>query len=223
MKSSNTVGTEKLKEVNPKERIVIPEPNFITAEFFIENLPNSPFCQLRFSQKAKNAMHEKHEAGSTASKGKKREARDFQSEFPAAMYESTEGWRGIPAAAFRNAMISACRVVGFKMTVAKLTVFAEADGFDKLDATPLVRITEGEPEYFESMVRNASGVADIRVRALWRKWKAKLRVRFDADQFKLIDVTNLLARAGLQVGVGEGRPDGKESAGMGFGMFKVTA
>ena len=53
-------------------------------------------------------------------------------------------------------------------------------------------------------------------------WKAKIRIRFDADQFSTQDITNLLARAGEQVGIGEGRPDSKNSAGMGWGCFRIT-
>lgn len=34
-------------------------------------------------------------------------------------------------------------------------------------------------------------------------------------------MVNLLSRAGLQVGIGEGRPDSKKSAGMGYGLFTV--
>jgi hypothetical protein len=57
---------------------------------------------------------------------------------------------------------------------------------------------------------------------MWREWSATLRIQFDADQFQTSDVANLLARAGLQVGIGEGRPDSKKSAGMGFGQFEVV-
>jgi hypothetical protein len=52
-------------------------------------------------------------------------------------------------------------------------------------------------------------------------WSATLRVKFDADQFTVTDVVNLLSRAGGQVGIGEGRPDSKESAGMGWGTFRI--
>ena len=106
------------------------------------------------------------------------------------------------------------------MTMAKLAVFVVPDDIDEIDGTPLVKL-DGEPEKVEHFVRNATGVADIRVRAMWRKWSAKLKIRFDADMFALKDVTNLLARVGLQVGIGEGRPDGKASAGMGWGTFKI--
>jgi hypothetical protein len=35
------------------------------------------------------------------------------------------------------------------------------------------------------------------------------------------DIVNLLARMGEQVGIGEGRADSRNSAGLGFGAFKV--
>ena len=60
------------------------------------------------------------------------------------------------------------------------------------------------------------------VRAAFHEWKCKLRIRFDADQFTKEDIANLLARVGLQVGIGEGRPDSKKSAGMGWGLFELT-
>jgi len=49
-----------------------------------------------------------------------------------------------------------------------------------------------------------------------------VRIRFDQDTFSLQDVVNLLSRAGMQVGIGEGRPASKKSkCGMGWGMFRV--
>jgi len=53
-------------------------------------------------------------------------------------------------------------------------------------------------------------------------WEAQVRVRYDADQFTLEDLANLLARVGVQVGLGEGRPDSKSSAGMGWGTFMIV-
>jgi hypothetical protein len=201
------------------QSVVIAAPNFSTASFRIKG--TAPYVQLRFSQKARNTMRSNMEEGQKNKRGKAKGARNFAEEFPQAMYKSTEGWHGIPAASFRNAMISACRVVNFKMTLAKLSVFVEADGFDAEDGTPLVKIY-GEPEPYESLVRNATGVADIRVRAMWREWGADVRIRYDLDQFKLQDVSNLMARVGMQVGLGEGRPDSKASAGLGFGLFELA-
>lgn len=199
--------------------ITINPPDFRTIVFNVRG--TAPLMQARFSEKAKLAMREKQAAGSTAAKGKARQARDFDADFHAAIHRSAEGWAGIPASAFRNAAIDACRMAGFQMTRAKMSVFVEADGLDAADGTPLVRIHADEPEKTEMMTRNATGVADIRVRPLWREWGVELRVRYDADQFTAIDVTNLMLRAGLQVGVGEGRPFSKSSNGMGMGTFTV--
>ena len=200
------------------EAVTITAPKFARAEFHLTG--TAPYVQAKFSEKARNMMRAKHEAGSTSKGKKNREARDFNADYLGAIHRSEKGWPGIPASAFRAACISACRLVGFKMTLAKLSFFVEADGFDETDGTPLIKI-EGEPEKCEHMVRNATGVADIRVRAMWRQWSAKLRVRYDAEQFTITDLTNLVMRVGMQVGIGEGRPDSRESAGMGWGTFDI--
>ena len=199
--------------------LTISPPNLQTLELRIRG--QSPYMQAKFAAKAKQAMMAKQAAGSVAKKGVKREARDFDADFRAAQHRATEGWAGIPAAALRNACIDACRIVGFQMTRAKMSVFVQPDGFDAEDGTPLVRLDADEPEQTEMATRNATGVVDIRVRPMWRDWSAIVRVTFDADQFTAQDVTNLLARAGQQVGIGEGRPFSKSSAGMGFGLFAV--
>lgn len=201
------------------EAVSIRPLNIQQAVFGVEGL--SPYVQARFSEKARSAMRGKQAAGSTARKGTKREARDFDADYEQAQHRAVEGWRGIPASAFRNACIDACRGAGFQMTRAKMSIFVEADGFDALDGTPLIRI-EGEPEKVEHAVRNATGVVDLRVRPMWRQWRASVRVAFDGDQFTLEDVTNLLYRAGQTVGIGEGRPYSKSSNGMGWGTFTLT-
>ena len=201
------------------QSVTIKPANIQTAEFNIKG--TAPYVQARFSGKAMQAMMTKMAAGSTASKSRAKPARDFDDDYRQAMHISTEGWYGIPAGAFRQAMISACRLVGFKMTLAKLSVFVHADGFDKIDGIPLIRL-EGTPERTDMAVRNATGVADIRVRPMWREWSAKVRVKYDADQFTLQDVTNLMQRVGMQVGIGEGRPDSRESAGLGWGTFELA-
>jgi hypothetical protein len=57
---------------------------------------------------------------------------------------------------------------------------------------------------------------------MYREWAARLRIRFDSDQFTAQDVYNLVSRVGLQVGIGAGRPDSKASAGCGFGTFEIV-
>jgi hypothetical protein len=57
---------------------------------------------------------------------------------------------------------------------------------------------------------------------MFESWQAKVRVRFDADLFTPADVANLMLRAGLQVGIGEGRADSPNSCGMGWGHFECV-
>ena len=214
------VKSTEAKKVQGGQQVSIKPPNIQTAEFGI--IGTAPYVHLRFSEKAMNAMHVKHEAGSVAKKGSARVARNFDDDYEQAFHKDAKGRAGIPAGAFRAAMISACRLCGFKMTIAKLSVFVIADTFDRVDGVPLVLI-EGKPERTEMFVRNATGVADLRVRPMWREWSAKLRIQFDADQMALADISNLLHRVGIQVGIGEGRPDSKNSCGMGWGTFSISA
>jgi hypothetical protein len=159
--------------------------------------------------------------GKSAGSKKVRDARDYDKEAEAARYRSEENWEGMNAAAFRAGMISACRLVGFKMTLAKLSTFVVADGFDLQDGIPLIRIY-GKSETYTAHTRNATGVIDVRSRPMYREWAARLRIRFDSDQFTAQDVYNLVSRVGLQVGIGAGRPDSKASAGCGFGTFEIV-
>jgi hypothetical protein len=201
------------------EVVAVSPPNFQVAKFRIRG--ETPYMQARFAAKAMQAMRSKQQAGSSAKKGTAREARDFDRDFIEAQHRAVDGWNGIPAPALRNACIDACRMVGFEMTRAKMSVFILPDGFDAIDGTPLIKLDAEPPERTEMIVRNATGVADIRVRPMWRQWAADVSVRFDADQFTLSDVTNLLSRAGQQVGIGEGRPFSKRSAGLDFGRFTL--
>lgn len=199
--------------------VTIKAPNFGTAQFELRGI--APLVIHRFSEKTKNEMKQKMETGKAASSKKTREAKSTDDIYNQSRYVSKDGWDGIHAGAFRNALISACRLVGFKMTLAKLSIFVIADGVDKAEPQiPLIRIY-GEPVKQEDMARVETGQPYVTVRAAYHDWKMKLRIRWDADQFTLQDVANLLSRVGLQVGVGEGRPDSKNSAGMGWGLFEV--
>lgn len=200
-----------------EETCVISAPKFGTVSFVIEG--TAPLVVERFSKKAE--LMAKMAEGASAKNKKNREARDYDKEAEEARYRSPDKWEGMNAAAFRAAMISACRLVGFKMTLAKLSTFIEADGYDVNDGVPLVRVY-GKSHTYTAHTRNATGVVDVRSRPMYSNWAARLTIRYDMDQFKMNDVLNLVARCGMQVGIGAGRPDSKASAGCGFGLFQVV-
>lgn len=202
-----------------KKAVSISKPNFGHATFNING--QDVLVIHRFSSKTKEQMKQKMETGKAAGSKKNREAKNTDDIFNEARYVSKAGWDGFHAGALRNALISACRLVGFKMTLAKLSIFVEADGYDAQEPQiPLIKII-GEPTKQEDMARVETGQPYVTVRAAYHGWKAQVRIRFDQDQFTLEDVTNLLMRVGQQVGLGEGRPDSKNSAGMGWGLFTI--
>ena len=209
----------KKEEKITREKVVVPALNLECGSFLIEG--DTIMVQNKFSEKAKRSMKDVQEAGSRSKKGKKKEPKDFQEMFKQAQHISKEGWPGIPASAFRSGVISACRLVGFKMTLAKLSLFVVAEGYDKDDSTPLCRITKGKAKYRDDAVR-IQNTCDVHARAMFDPgWQAKVMLEWDADQFSLADVSNLMVRLGKQVGIGEGRPDSRSSAGMGWGTFRL--
>lgn len=219
--SKNTAKTTTLAsdQLPAVPSVTIKAPRFGVVTFDVRGL--APLVIHRFSAKTKQQMKDKMETGKAASSKRNREAKSTDDLYEEARYRSAEGWDGFNASSIRAAMISACRLVGFKMTLAKLSLFVEADGQDALEPQiPLIRI-DGEPTKQEDMARVETGQPYVTVRAAYHDWKATIRIRFDMDQFTAQDVSNLIQRVGLQVGVGEGRPDSKNSAGMGWGLFRI--
>lgn len=203
----------------PSETVVITPAKMKIVKLKV--VGETPLVQCKFSTKARNQIVETQEGGSLSKKGRKRDPKNFKDCFNEARHISTQGWDGIHAGGFRNGMISACKLVGFHMTKAKLGVFVLADGISD-EGTPLVRITKGEPRMNVSPVRNATGVVDMRARPMWDPgWEALVTIRFDADMFSVTDVVNLMTRVGLQCGICEGRPNSKDSAGCDWGLFRV--
>jgi hypothetical protein len=202
------------------ETLVIAPPDFRVIEFQIQG--TSPLLINRFSAKAIQQMRATQEAGSTSKSKKAREPKNFDQLFEDAKHVSEEGWEGFHAGAIRNGAISACRTVGVVMTRMKLAMFVVADGFDRVDGSPLVRLTTGTAEQHVAPTRNATGVIDLRCRPMYREWAATLRIKYDAGMITASDLANLISRLGCQVGIGEGRPDSKNSAGIGYGMFEIV-
>lgn len=210
------------KQQGKRETVTIAPPNMKIVIFKL--VGNAPYMQCRFSEKAQRQMEAKQTAGTEALKGKKKRhpPRDYDADYQGSFHQLEDGSFGIPCSAFRQAAMSACRLVDFKMTLLKLSLHIVQDGFDKVDRTPLVKII-GKPVKDQRPGRNSdmNRTPDIRVRARWDEWSAIVKIRFDADQFSVSDVYNLMVRIGIQVGIGEGRPDSRNSTGMSYGTFDV--
>lgn len=234
LKGKNTVTTPKSvsnEVLAPNKPGIAPKPVAATKSIKAPNLQvatfritgTAPLVVHRFSAKTKGEMKDKMEAGKTASSRRNRDPKLTDDTYMQARYISPQGWDGFNASAIRNAMISACRLVNFKMTLAKLSIFVIADGWDALEPQiPLIRIRDCEPVKQEDMARVETGQPYVTVRAAYHGWTAEVKIRFDADQFTVEDIWNLLSRVGMQVGLCEGRPDSKNSTGMGWGLFDLA-
>jgi len=209
------------KRRDATERVVIEPLNFKVVNAKIRG--TSLLVQNRFASRVIAGIAKVQGEGSVAKSRNKREPKDFEMLWREAAHVMKDGTYGIPATAFRSAMIRACDAAGYKMTKGKMSVFALADGYGAEDGAPLVKITKGKPEMLVSPVRNKGGSMDIRPRPKWDEgWEATVRIKFDADQFSVQDVFNLLSRAGEQVGVCAGRPFSSRSDGCGWGTFEVV-
>lgn len=219
MKNGKTNGkpTNRIAEALKESAIVIAAPNFEAASFHIYG--TAPYVQHKFAEKARQQMLASQQSTKATSR-KAKAPRDIEADFRGAIHFMPDGGYGIPAPAFRSAMIAACRVANFQMTKAKQSVFILQDAIGE-DGTPLVRLIAGDPEMHQAAVRLESGVASIAVRPMWKEWEADVRIRWDADMMSKSDVANLLERAGQQVGIGEGRPASRKSDGMGWGTFTL--
>jgi hypothetical protein len=211
-----------MKKSSNSEMVVVTPPDMRVLEVGIRS--TAALVSNRFGARATSEIRKKHEAGEKANEKKKlKEARDFTGEFNEARHVSADGWDGIPATSFKNAMVRAASLNGLVMKLTKLSVFVVQDGFAP-DGTPLIRIEAAPPIMDVRRVRNETGVLDLRARPMYHHWSCVLRVRYDAKFIDQDSVVNLIARAGIQVGVGEGRPDSTKShSGMGWGTFELVS
>lgn len=214
---------KKKADVGPIE---LRPPNFTTI--CVEVVGISTLNVHRLGKKLKIEFDER-DAGKPKKKTKG-VARDKNAEFMDSLYYINAGGDeidtpkkitpktryGFPASGFKKAMVAACRSYdNIDMTAARGRFFVLGQ---------LVEI-KGRPVKDEFWRRiggkgAGTGTPDIGVRAAFPAWSAKLHIRFNADTISAESVLNLLATAGMSVGIGEDRP-GK--SGNTFGMWKLIA
>lgn len=80
----------------------------------------------------------------------------------------------------------------------------------------------GVPQIYMAVTRSAdmARTPDVRTRLILARWACTLRVQFVQPILKPQIVANLLAGAGVYIGVGDGRP---EKGALTFGQFRIAA
>lgn len=199
--------------------LVIPAPNVQVAKVKIRG--TAPLIVHAWSEKARRMIEDKQQK---KAKGPK-EARDPKADFESALYVAEEGWYGVPACAFKAALVGAARQVdGLSMVMAKRTFFVLGDGKSKGGGHELTRIIHNNPPRMRTdMVRLESGVADVRYRPEFDPWSATLTVRFNAGLLSAEQLLNLIALAGSWEGICEWRPSAPNSATGSYGTFEVVS
>jgi hypothetical protein len=179
-----------------------------TGLFTVEGV--TPLIVHNWSRKAKQEMLDKQMGKAKP----KKDPKDPTADYNDSRYRLDNKRDGFPAVAFKSAIVGAARLFeGITMTALRGSIFVYGEGPELL--VPIV----GKPEMREDMVRIGSGTADIRYRAAYYPWSAKLKIRWVESAFTVEQMLALVNAAGIG-GVGEWRPS--KSAGGQYGMFTVT-
>ena len=192
--------------------IKLPEVDFRVALVTVKGI--SPLIVHAWSEKAKGMMRDKQQKQARVAK----EAKNPEADYLASKYLDSKGRDCVPAAGFRNAMISAGRFSeGVPMTIIRGSIFVLAD------AEGLIPIEAHECRMREDMVRvggkgPGTGVADLRYRAEYNPWQCRLKIQYNANSLSLAQVLNLTRLAGMSVGLCEWRP---EKNGQ-YGRFDIS-
>lgn len=176
----------------------------------------TPLIQQKFSEKAKGMMRDKQMG--TAVRAKK-EAKNPEADAMAATYWIEEGkLAGIPAVAFKAAIVRACKAFdGLAMTDARTLFFVHGI---PVEGDVLVPIENCEWQMREDTPRVGMGVADLRYRNQFWPWSATLRIEFAPSLIDAESVLALVEQAG-RGGVGEWRPSSPKSNTGIYGQFRI--
>lgn len=175
----------------------------------------APLITNRWSEKARQMMLDKQQSSARA----KKEAKDPEALFEAAHYKLPDGRNGMPATAFKAAIVHAARLFeGITQVSLKQMVRVLGELDDR--GEQIIPITCDEVIMREDTPRNASGVADLRYRPQFNGWRAVLPVQIVEGQLDEASLLALVDAAGIG-GVGEMRPTAPKSATGQYGTFEV--
>lgn len=190
--------------------VTLPELKRSVFDAYI--IGDSPLIVHAWSKKARTEMLAK-QMGQKLPKFPKSPVRDFME----SIYRTDDGAYGFPATGLKAAFVSACSSMNKELTKvsARQSFYVEAEqgrsqsAFAGLE-TPmqLIRIhSPNAPTMREDMVRIGMGTADLRYRAEFWPWAAKLKIIYNRMVVTDATVAALIDTAGFAVGIGEWRTE----------------
>jgi len=195
-------------------------PGVRSQKFLTLVIGETPLMAHKFAEKLRKQILDKHMGEATEG----RERKDPEANFQAARYRLSDGGDGVPAGGLKAAIVKGfIKGSGVPVTKAKGAIRVTADDA----ATNLVRILgpHGVPDWpamREDVVRNASGVIDIRHRPVYWPWAMRLEVEFLPSICSMQQVLQAIATAGFIEGLCEWRPGSKESLSGTFGTWRLA-
>jgi len=172
----------------------------------------TPVIPHKWSEKAKSMMPGHPDKPAVAVKKGKRNPVE---EAEGCTYRLPNGKPGMPATAFKAAMVDACRFFDKpSMKEAKIWFHVIGEGPDQL-----VEI-KGKQSLREDTPRNANGSADLRYRYAFSEWSATLKIRYMSNLTDEASVAALVDAAG-RCGVGDWRPSAPKSNTGTFGTWRA--
>jgi len=210
------------KETPPEDAImrsrggILTLPNIRTQVVTVLIIGTAPLIVHKFSEKMRKRILAKHMGDVIED----REPKDPQANFEAARYRLTDGTDGIPAGGLKAAIVSATgRDTGIAVSKAKGAFRVAADD----PATNLCRIlSPSPPRMREDVVRNDSGVVDIRHRPEFFPWACLVKVQFLPAYASAKRVLAAIQMAGFRVGLCEWRPASPKSLSGSYGTFRLA-
>lgn len=200
------------KEIQKKsDSIVIPLPKRTTIKLKIRNSPGIPLVCNRKTKRAMDRIRNKQLMQGTVGKEKK----DIQILFEESMHR-VNGTYGFPGSGIKNAIVAAGPIGGITMTFLK-----KAGIYVIGDIVPFTKFSEPKMRD-EDFLPVGRGGLDWRIRSQFDEWEMELTILFNANMISKEQIVNLVDLAGFHIGIGEGRPNSKRTAGCGWGLFEVV-
>jgi len=202
--------------MTPSKTGIVTIPGVKTDRLTTLIIGTAPLITHKFSEKMIGMMLAKHTGEAKAG----REKKVPEDNFNAARYRLADGSDGVPAGGIKAAFVDGFgKDAGVFISKAKGGIRVAPDCV----STNLVRIiTATEPRMRQDVVRNATGVADIRHRPEYWPWAMRVEVEYLPTVASLNQVLQAIATAGFTVGLCEWRPSSKQSKSGSFGTWRLA-
>lgn len=213
---STGIQQDDIKSIKPSKTGIITIPGVKTEELKTLIIGTAPLICHKFSEKLRKQILDKHMGEASAG----RDPKDPKANFEAARYRLTDRSDGVPAGGIKAAIVDGFgKDTGVFVTKAKGAIRVHPDDTKE----NLVRIiTPSEPRMREDVVRNESGVVDIRHRPEYWPWAMLLTVEYLPQIVSGKQVMQAIARSGFTVGLCEWRPSSKQSKSGSWGTWRLA-